>query len=154
MVRDCQGDLDVEFSPYEMEANFFGVEKLGNALFIRMQHAGKPLHRSDALILNIADTQWLRGRVGSWVPLDNPNVLVTLHVLGQCPDTTQAMSTHGGEIRFESFGVDVGDRVKGEFYFDLLDDRTGDLVGLAFTGEFDFEIRKGPPHQAFSGSFF
>ena len=154
IVRECQGDVDVEFAPYTLEANFFGVEKLGDGLFIRMQHAGKPLHRTDALVVNIVDTQWIASRVGRWVPLDNPNVQVTLHVLGQCPDTTQAMSAHGGEIFFDAFGTDVGDPVIGEFRFDLVDDRSGDLVGIHFTGTFEFVIRAGPPHQAFSGAFF
>ena len=154
IVRECQSGVDVEFAPYIMEGNFFGVEKLGDALFIRMQHGGNPLHRSDALVVNIVDTQWVTARIGLWVPLDNPNVQVTLHVLGQCPDTTQAMSAHGGEIRFDEFGHDVGDQVIGEFRFDLLDDRSGDLVGVHFTGEFEFVIRAGPPHQAFSGAFF
>jgi hypothetical protein len=154
IVRECKGGVDVEFEPYTLDANFFGVEKLGNALFIRMQNGGKPLHRVDALVVNIVDTRWLAARIGVWLPLDNPNVQVTLHVLGQCPDTTQAMSAHGGEIRFSDFGDDVGDQVTGEFRFDLLDDRSGDLVGIHFAGVFEFVIRAGPPHQSFSGAFF
>ncbi|MFT7623852.1 MAG: hypothetical protein ACI9WU_003037 [Myxococcota bacterium] len=152
VVRGCEAGQDVIFEPYDMFGNFFALEQLGDVAFIRMQNGGKPLHRSDAFVVEVAGTEFIRNRLGIAIPIDNPKIRASLSVLGSCPGTSQAMTAHEGSITFHEFGASSGERVRAEFAFQLLDDRTGEVVGLGFSGEMDFEVKVGKPYQPFSGT--
>ncbi len=156
-LRDCVPDGDVIFdahsshkNPYEMRADFFALQQLGEISFIRMQTGGKPLHRTDALVMEVTDT-FIANRIGFPVEIDHANVRVSLHVLGTCPGNAQSMTAHEGTITFQAFGSEKGDRVKAFFDFQLFDDRTGEVLGLGFKGSFDFIVKVGQPYQPFAG---
>ncbi len=151
IVRGCDSSGDAIFLPYEMFANFFALEQLGDVAFIRMQNGGKPLHRTDAFVVEVAGSDFIQNRLGIAIPIDNPKVRATLSVLGSCPNTSQAMTAHEGSITFHEFGSRSGDRVRAEFSFSLFDDRTGEVVGLGFQGEMDFIVKVGQPYQPFAG---
>ncbi len=158
VVRDCDG-VDVIFKdpPYRMVAEFFALEQLGEISFIRMQPGGKPLHRTDALVMEVTDPDFIKNRLPREnkaaipIPIDSPKVRVTLHVLGSCPTTSQAMTGHEGQITFTKFGTEKGDKVAATFEFELFDDRTGEVVGLGFKGSFSFTVKVGQPYQPFAG---
>lgn len=150
LVRECEGDVDAIFQPYEMKPTFFAVQQLGEVAFVRMQPGGTPLHRTDAFVIQLNDVDFIRERLGRELPIDSPKVRATLHVLGSCPDTTQAMTAHSGHVKFDEFGSERGERIVGSFVFQLFDDRTQEVVGLGFRGSFDFEVKVGQPYQPFS----
>lgn len=149
VVRGCDGAGDALFQPYGMDANFFGLQALDGIAFIRMQSTGKGLLVSDAMVLEVNDSGFVRNRIGQEIPIDSPKIRATLHMLGSCPDTTQAMTAHGGTISFGHYDSQAGGRVSATFKFDLLDDRTGEVVGIDFQGSFDFIVKKGQPYQPF-----
>lgn len=151
IVRDCKDGADFVFNPYEMRPDFFAVEQLGDISFVRMQEGGKPLYRTDALVIEVGDIDFVRERRGMPIPIDNPNVRATLSVLGSCPSNTQSMTAHDGHITFEHIGTAAGDRVAASFAFQLVDDRTGELVGINFRGKLDFTVKVGQPYQPFAG---
>ena len=149
VVRGCDGAGDALFQPYGMDGTFFGLEALGDIAFIRMQNSGKGLLVSDAMVLEVNDSHFVRNRLGQEIPIDSPKIRATLHMLGSCPDTTQAMTANGGTITFGHYDSQAGGRVSATFNFDLLDDRTGEVVGIDFHGSFDFIVKKGQPYQPF-----
>jgi hypothetical protein len=152
-VDECVNGTDATFAPFSLNLDFFALEQLGSASFIRMQHGGQPLHRTDALVVYVDDAIYVQHRLGQPIPVDNPQVRITLHVMGSCPDTTQSMSAHKGYITFDKFGMTAGAKVKTRFHFDLIDDRTGELVGYNFSGKADFEVRVGQPYTHFSSTY-
>lgn len=153
VVRACDGNTDAIFDPYLMHGDFFALEQLGDVAFIRMQNGGKPLHRTDAFVIEVVGEDFVQQQVEGErkIFLDNPNVRATLSVLGSCPGTTQSMTAHEGFIKFRSFGSESGDRVEAEFEFQLFDDRTGEVVGLGFSGRLQFQVKVGQPYQPFAG---
>ena len=160
VVHDCRDGKDVLFQPYEMDGDFFSVQNLGEVTFIRMQPGGQPLHRSDALAIQVSDPQFIKNRLGQRIFLDNPKVRATLHVMGSCPNSTQAMSADDGSaskkyghITFTEFGIQKGDKISAQLVFDLRDDRSGELVGLDFEANFEFTVKVGKPYQPFSDTF-
>jgi hypothetical protein len=159
VVHDCRDGIDVLFQPYEMDGNFFSLQHLGNIAFIRMQPGGQPLHRSDALVIQVSDPQFIKQRIGQRIYLDNPLVRATLHVMDSCPNTTQSMTADEdpgdnevGHITFSKFGIGKGDEVAAVLVFDLRDERTGEMVGLGFEASFEFTVKVGQPYQPFSGT--
>ena len=151
VVRACDGAEDAIFEPYQLLPDFFALERLGEGAFLRVQRGGKPLHRSDALVMEITDPSFIEKRLGVPIPFDSPRVRATLHLAGTCPGTNQAMSAQTGTITFQAYGNETGSRVVASYSFDLFDDRSGEVVGLDFRGELDFIVRTGQPYQPFAG---
>ena len=157
VVKACRGGKDFVFdgegeddAGYVMDGEFFALQQQGEVAFIRMQPGGKHLDRTDALIVQVNDIDFVRQRLNQPVFFDNPQVRASLHLLGSCPDTSQATTAANGYIEFTTFGVERDDRVAAELEFDLHDERTGEVVGLGFEGSFDFTVKVGQPYQPFS----
>lgn len=149
-VEGCRDGEDVVFEPYKLQGTFFALQRLGDIVFIRMQPSGRPLSVTDALVVEVTDPDLVAQRLGIPIPIDNPKVRSSLHVLGSCPTSAQAMTAHGGTITFTEWGTNKGDRVAATFDFDLVDDRTGEAVGLGFEGSFSFDVKVGEPYQPFT----
>jgi len=152
MVRDCQDGIDHEFKRpegYSMTGRFFAVDHLNDVAFIRMQPGGKHLDRTDALLIQLNDIDFVRRRLGKPLHFDSPHVRSALHLMGSCPDSSQALVAISGSITFTEFGTNKDDVVQAEFNMDFVDERYEEVVGLNFKGEFEFTVKVGPPYQPF-----
>lgn len=163
-VPDCNGRAlervcPAEVAPESCEAfdlgvDFFTLEVADQRAVIRLQEGGQFFAKTNGLLLEIRDVRQLRGNLGAPLPVaPNANIRGALGLFERCPETTQNFELQG-EVVFERFGVAKGDRVAGRLVRLEVRDGRGEgssrLLGVLH-GDFDFTIRRGPPHEAFPG---
>lgn len=182
-IPDCEDGEALKFtcadevepnmcSAFDLDADFFALETLGEIAVLRMQKGGRTFAQTDGLLVQIRDVRLLRGNLGAVLPVGpGANIRAALGLFELCPDTTQNFEL-SGEIVFDEFGVEKGDDVKGTIKFlevregvrcsnergetaarcnsDRLRGDQGQVLGL-LRGAFDFRVRQGPPHQQFTG---
>ena len=156
VAMDCKriGE-EKRFEPFDMSLDFASVnEQLGFAI-LRMSPSARSIDKADQLVITIDGVDTLRERLageGAPIPLQadgQGEADLTLTLLGRCTHTTQALAAVG-TLTFFDYGWKDGARIRGEMRFDLVDRRSGAIVGQGFAGDFDFESKTGSPHTAFS----
>lgn len=151
-VIDCKALGETRrYEPFEMGLEFISVtEEHGRAL-IRMAPSAVGVEKDDQLVITLEQAPE-GGNAPAGYPLTGAergaNDL-TLALLGRCRYATQPL-TAVGSITFDRYGWREGDRVRGEMAFDLVDRRSGEIVGEGFVGDFDFEVKTGTPYTAFA----
>ncbi len=164
-LEDCEA--------FDLDADFFALETLDEIAVLRMQKGGRTFAQTDGLLVQIRDVRLLRGNLGASLPVGpDANIRAALGLFELCPDTTQNFEL-SGEIVFEKFGIGRGDKVSGTITFlevregvgcsddreetgprcsrDRRADAHGQVLGR-LKGTFDFTVRRGPPHQQFTGN--
>ena len=151
----CEPDIPLETcEAFDLQADFFALEPYGDGVLMRFQKGGRILALTDALVLTIGDHRLLRGNLGRTLPVGpDQNIRGALGLFHLCPDSTQSYAIHGF-IRFEAFGVDKNDHVRGVLErLEVRDGRAlggvGRLLGVLH-GDFDFQVHKGRPYQPFA----
>ncbi len=153
---DCGDDVPADrCEAFDLNADFFALETFERSAVLRIQRGGRAFAQNDGVLLQIRDVRRLRGNLGVSLPVGpEANIRGALGLFETCPDTTQNFELQG-EVVFERFGVDKGDEVVGRvLWLEVRDGRgggPGQVLGL-LRGGFDFKLRKGPPHQRFTGS--
>lgn len=139
---------------FDLQADFFALEPYGEGVLMRFQKGGRILALTDALVLTIGDHRLLRGNLGRSLPVGpDENIRGALGLFHICPDSTQSYAIHG-LVRFDAFGVDKNDEVRGVLErLEVRDGRSeggvGQLLGVLH-GHFDFQVHKGRPYQPFA----
>jgi hypothetical protein len=150
-VPDCQGvDRPVRFEPFEMDLAHLGVDIEGRAAIVHMSPSAKEIDEADQVALTIADSRALMAR------LREGEVTLSLRgdgsgeaelgfvLLGRCAEATAPIVAEG-TVTFSRFGERTGEHVTGSLAFDAVDRRTGEVVGRAFVGDFDFRAGRYSP---------
>lgn len=161
VIPDCEDGNAADFSciepadctAFDLEPDFFALETTGDTAEIRLQKGGRAFAETDGLLLQIRDVRQLRGNLETRLPVGpSANVRAALGLFELCPDSTQNFELIG-DVIFECFGLEFEDRIKGRLEdIEVRDGRgTGRVLGR-ISVEFDFTVRKGPPHQQFTGN--
>lgn len=153
---DCAPDTPSgECEAFSLGVDFFAAETTGKGGLIRLQRGGRNLSLTDALILEVRDVRMLRGEMGETQAVGpDQNIRAALGLFDRCPASTQSFQLTG-LVRFNAFSLERGDRISGVIErLEVRDGRpergVGEVLGVLH-GEFDFNVRKGPPYQQFSG---
>ena len=156
-VPDCRKVGEVtQFTPFELELEFMGVNAADGVAFMRMASASGRLDMSDHLAISfsspsneLAAASPESSRTFRLAPGAEGDAELTLALLDRCRFHTAAMVAVG-EITFERWGWQNGERVRGTMAFDIIDRRTGAVLGTDLTGDFDFESLTGSPYTPFA----
>lgn len=156
-VPDCRrvGEI-THLEPFELELDFMGVNEANGVAVMRMASASGRLDMSDHLAISFSShsdeltaASPSASRTFRLAPGDEGEAELTLALLKRCVHHTAAMVAIG-EITFERWGWHNGERVRGTMAFDVIDRRTGAVLGTGLTGEFDFESLTGTPYTPFA----
>ncbi len=130
-----------------------GVDPCGDILFIRLQHGGRPIQDSNGVVVEIGDLDALRAVIETdgvvEVPLPDPRVRFGLYLHALCPDSYQPLVC--GEGMFRATRLKPGKHLRFELEAEVLDQRTGDVIGTGLRVDADFPVSGGSPHLPFSG---
>jgi len=156
-VDDCKRiGSSQRYEPFNLSFDFAGIsENLGTAL-IRMSNSARLIGQTDQVIISLDATEPVdAGLAAGGVftltlrPDGQGDADLSLSLLGRCKHATQAFAADG-TLTFYDYGWKRGARMRGEMAFDLVDRRSGAVVGEHFVGDFDFESHTGSPWTAFS----
>ncbi|MFH1532587.1 MAG: hypothetical protein ABIK09_17825 [Pseudomonadota bacterium] len=147
-VDDC-GTLD----GLDLTLDTDGVDPCGEILFVRLQAGGRPIHESNGVVVEITDLATLRDAIEAdgfvEVPLPDPRIRCSLYLHARCPGSYQPLVCGGGA--FLATRLDPSKRLRFQLETDVLDMRTGDVVGTGLTIDADFPVSLGSPHRPYSG---
>ena len=156
-AADCKHIGDTKrFEPFELSLEFANItEKLDTAL-IRMSPSARLIDQADQLIIAVDRTdpvnEGLAANGAFTLKLKGDgsgDADLTLGLLGRCTHASQALAAEG-TLTLYDYGWKQGERMRGEMAFDLVDRRTGAIVGANFVGDFDFESLTSSSLTAFS----
>jgi len=151
-LDDC-GDRQ-SWDPFDMPLTFLGVIRAEEVVMLRASTTSQWADNTDSLLIHIASHAQVQARLaeGGSATLDVAagDVSVGLSLMGQCPQSRTPLVAQGGTVTLSSFGTVVGDQITADLVFDLLDQRTGEVVGQGFEGSLDFEVSAGTPFELFS----
>lgn len=165
VVEGCRGDgRDRTFEPFDMELTFMGAERAGDVVLVRLApEAGQP-QELDQLVIVVDGYEAARAGIAEGGEVTMPlralataspgeeQVEVGLVLLQRCSTSLAPLRAASGEVTFVRLGATRGERVVGSMRFELMDDRSGEIVGHGFVAEFDFEVAIGQPSRLFSPS--
>jgi hypothetical protein len=141
-------------SPFDMRFIFMGVLRAGNTAIVRMSITSEWPQQTDSLVVAFPDLETIFDGIAEqghiMLDIGVEAVHVGLGISGRCPENIQALVAQGGWIDITEFGTLTGDKIKATFAFDLMDQRTGLVVGQGFQGELDFEVAVGTPYELFN----
>lgn len=163
VVPDCGGSGRAQrFEPFARELGVMGASEEDGALTLRFAPVGAGWASSDQLVvvLEAAETaraeiaregevRWPIAEADGRLPI-SPEVAASVALLSTCPRLTAGLAASSGAATFTSLGRRDGERVRGTLSFDVVDRRTGELLGEDFRADFDFEIAVGQPYRSFS----
>ena len=163
VAPDCGGSGRAQrFEPFARELEVMGASEEDGALTLRFAPAGAGWASSDQLVVVLEAAETARAQIAEdgearW-PIEEadgqvptaPEVRASVALLSTCPRITAGLAASGGAATFTSLGRHKGERVRGTLSFDVVDGRTGELLGEDFRADFDFEIALGQPHRTFS----
>lgn len=154
-VAGCHGvHRDETWTPFRMDLVFLGLEDQKDAVIVRLSSSDARVGTTDSFAFLLPSARDAREGLAAHgtltLPFDPVHVRASLTLLDRCAITTPALIASGGAVTLTRFGTKKGDRVTGTLAFDLVDERTGELVGTGFRGDFDFDVIHGLPHTPFS----
>ena len=144
-IEDCRA--------FALEVTFVAMQVYpDNSARLRLQAGGSDFALTDGLLLQIRDTRLLRGALGETMPIgQDENIRGALGLFETCAGSTQNFELTG-QVVFDRFGVSKGDRVTGTIRgIEIRDGRglgAGTVLGF-LQGNFDFDVKLGPPYQRF-----
>jgi len=144
------------YEPFDMPLEFASITQRLDTALIRMSPSSRLIGKGDQVAVTVNAVEPVNEGIaggGSFVLRlaadGSGDAHLTLTLLGRCTHAAQALAAEGTLTLYE-YGWQRGARVRGEMAFDLVDRRSGAVVGEGFVGEFDFESLTGSPWTAFS----
>lgn len=148
-------DVPRAYAPFEMRLLFMGQARQDDLVMLRASPSAMLPGDADEILLVVHDVeqvhQAFRDGATSVVLSVGPEAAVSvgLALHRSCAVVVDALSGVDGSVTFTHLGTEAGDRVAASFDFDLLDQRTGALVGVGFRGSLDFTVEVNLPYQIF-----
>lgn len=152
-VPDCHGANEPRrFEPFELVFDFAGLVRAEEVVSIRLAPSPRVNPPKNMMVITVNDWTEIHEEVEAegqaLRTLDRFGVFASLALLESCPRSRTPL--HGeGEITFFEFGPRGGDPVHIEWAFDVVDGRTGQLLGERFVGEARFDVTQGTPYEWF-----
>jgi hypothetical protein len=155
-VADCArlGEL-TRIEPFELELQFLSVQAASGATVMRMSPHAARADLADQLGISITKDAELKlatrasQRTFELRADGTGEAELTLALMDRCRHVNTPLVAVG-TITFEAWGWKNGEPVRGSMAFDVVDRRTGALVGTNFVGDFDFESLTGSPYTPFA----
>ena len=155
-VADCArlGEM-TRIEPFELELQFLSVQAAGGVTVMRMSPKAARTDLADQLGLSITQDAELKlasedsQRTFELRADGTGDGELTLVLMERCRHPSASLVAQG-TITFEAWGWKNGERVQGSMAFDVVDRRTGAIVGTNFVGDFDFESLTGSPYTPFA----
>jgi len=168
VVPDCkvQGK-DFVFEPFRMSLASISVHEADDVATIRLGSRPGGLTEVDQIGLVLYDVPALRARLAAEgeVPVElvvgqdeqgiftlggRTTGLMTVALLESCTHTTAALGGVGRFFVTAYGGARNGDAIAGRLEIDLVDRRTGRLLGQGLRGDIDFVVDTSAPYAAFA----
>ena len=152
-VEDC-GQQPEFWEPFDMSLSFLGVVRATDVVMLRASATSQWAEFADSLLIHVASYDQVQAdlAVGSTSSLDVAagEVAIGLSLQGLCKGSTVPLEAATGTVTFSRLGTISGDHVTADLSFDIVDKRTGELVGTGFEAAIDFQVEAGTPFELFS----
>ncbi len=155
-VADCErlGEM-TRIEPFELELQFLSVQSASGATVMRMSPNAARTDLADQVGISISEAAELKLATEASqrtfeLRADGTGAAeLTLALMDRCRHVSTPLVAVG-TITFGAWGWKNGERVRGSMAFDVVDRRTGAVVGTNFAGDFDFESLTGSPYTPFA----
>ncbi len=160
------------FEPFGMALTFMAVERDGDVALLRFAPRVRLSPPTDQIAVTVVGVEALQealardgvaeipiveaapwasaGVGGAAADAAHPAIArVSLALPDTCPEDHTPRVAREGRARFTSFGTNRDQRIAGTLSFELVDLRSGEVVGEGFEGRFDFRVQLGSPYQQF-----
>lgn len=155
-VADCARPGEItRIEPFELDLQFLSVQAALGVTVMRMSPDAALADLADQVGISITKAAELKlateasQRTFELRADGTGEAELTLALMKRCRYASASLVAVG-TITFKDWGWRGGQRVRGSMAFDLVDRRTGALVGTNFTGDFDFESKTGSPYTPFA----
>jgi hypothetical protein len=159
VIEGCDGPKSTRrYEPFELLLDFASIVEQEGRPLIRFANRPAPVHLTDQIVVSLGGGED-QGEMTATRDISGKTLLLgigadreatlSLALMARCPTMTSALEAVG-TITFDELGWKLGEPMVGSMRFDLVDRRTGEIVGKNFEGEFDFESETGSPFTAFS----
>lgn len=137
-------------SPYELQLDFVGFDDCDDILYLRIQKGGRHLSDSDGVEIQIhklAEVQDLLESGPATLELGGENVRVTVYFNKTCPESFVPLEAGSGTLTIDTMSLGSGGRLVLGAQFDLVDLRTGEVVGNDVTLSVEAELSTSSPYK-------
>lgn len=156
VVSGCEvADVPRTFLPFEMSLLFLGQMRHEEWVLMRASSSAMLQGDADEIMIELGEVieiqQTLQAGLGPVVLDVGPEapVGIGLALNRRCEVVVDALVGVNGTVTFEHLGTRAGDRVAASFEMDMMDLRTGQIVGYGFRGQLDFSVEVNLPYQNF-----
>lgn len=159
--RFSYGDCDEKIFPWE--PGFYTVDRFEENLMIRLQDIGGSASQVDGIFIRL-DRPFVAARMNEseperrviplGVPAEDGEVHASAHMgfYTTCPEYGRVVPELVGTIRFTSFEPYDDGQISGFIEApEIVDRRTGEVLGENLTGDFRFLVQQGRPYSNFTG---
>lgn len=167
-VPDCKVvGRSFTFEPFRMELASIAVQESDDVATLRIGSRAGSFTEMDQLGIVLYDVDAVRTRIaaqgeavvdlvlgqdehGMFTAESRQTGLMTLALLDSCRHTTAVIAGVGRFVVTAYSGAKNGDLVAGRLEVDLIDRRTGLVLGAGMRGELDFVVDTSAPNAAFA----
>lgn len=145
-LEDCAARGESKrFEPFTMHLEYATVEQRLGVGLVRMSPSGREIGFADQVIVTLDATLDPKADIAATgsaryeLSGDGQGAAdLSLALMTRCAHVSQPLSARGS-VTFYEYGWQTKSRIRGEMQFDLIDRRTGEVVGANFVGDFDFD---------------
>lgn len=155
------------FEPFTMTLNLFTVAEHGNLGTVRIGQKAGRIHEIDQVGISLWDVGALKegikagpvtltlhpGTADGEAAAYTDGATLAFTLMGKCPHAGAALGTTG-TLTFERYSAKDAARVEGTFLVDVIDRRSGAVLGTGLAGEFGFDVETASPATAFQPENF
>ena len=156
-LDDCKARGESKrFEPFTMDLAYATVESRLGVGLVRMSPSGREIALADQVIVTLDATLDPQADIAASGSAryeltgdGQGEADLSLALMSRCAHVTQPLSARG-TVTFYEYGWKTKSRIRGEMKFDLVDRRTGEVVGANFIGDFDFDGLTTSPLASYS----
>jgi hypothetical protein len=163
-VPDCEGPGRARvFEPFEMQLRHLAVLAESTGAIVRLTGSDASPLWVDQLVFAIPEVALTRSAIAAdghaTLTLDAGAIgapeapRLNLVLMNRCRQRSAALVGRG-TITIDTWAENDGQRMRGRFEVDIVEPRTGQVLGTGLTGDFDLPIDHGSPQRAFSPTEF
>lgn len=141
------------FEPFEMKIDFVAYDDCEDLLYFRIQKSGRAISESDGISLQLANSENLLQAVQEGpVTLDLPSdeARLSLYLNRDCPSSFVSIIAQDGQLEVSQLELGKGGVLLLSGTFDLVDEKTGELLGQQMDLTVDAELSEQSPHVDFA----